>query len=500
MRPFIILVYFSIFLRGVVIAQQHNGPAAKFTFNKGQATEEISGRNAKTGSVLFVNDRFGNPKSACYLHGSPGSYLNLGTDKSLKPDIGTIALWIKIDVAMQGGQGYQFNPIVLTKNNNGEDFNEAYAIAYDYVSKKVVVATSLSEKLQVQLYTGDTLNLSKWHHVAMAFNNDTLAFYLDGELNSKIQKNFRTEYLQTDSVLIGSTGSKKNERYLCANVDDINIYNRVLSADEITELYNQPDHNRFNSYLKWGAMFSAIAALVALLVWFFVRRYKYKLKQIEAYNRVKTRMAELETRAIRMQMNPHFMFNSLNTLQRFILESDFNKAHDYLAMFSKLLRRLIESSDSESISLEEEMEILKAFVDIEKLRFGNSFEFSITNSVPEPGKIKIPFMLIQPLLENAIWHGLLPKSGEKKLSVTFDVLDEKRLICRVDDNGVGRQKSAKQKDPIKKRSLALEFIKQRLEIHEKITGLKNSLQIIDKHNTAGASEGTLVEIIIPIMK
>lgn len=481
-------------------AQQYNDPSAKFTFNQGRAIEEVSGTPLKIGSVLFVNDRFGNPKSACYLHGSPGSYLNLGNTVNLKPVHASILLWIKIDMAMQGGIGYQFNPIILAKNKNGVDFNEAYAIAYNYITKKPVVVTSLNNNLQVQLSSDDTLHLNKWHHLAMTFNDDTLAFYLDGELRSKIRKNFRSEYLPSDSVLIGSTASQKNERYLCGSVDDIFIYNRVLSANEINDLYNKPDHNRLKGYIKWSSVLIGIAALIALLVWLLVRRYKYKLKALELQNRVKARLLELETRAIRMQMNPHFMFNSLNTLQRFILESDFQKSYTYLTMFSKLLRRLLESSDSESITLEEEMEILNTFVEIEKLRFGNAFNFVMITSVKEPGKVKIPFMLIQPLIENAIWHGLLPKKGEKKLSVTFSEIDATRLLCMVEDNGVGRQKSAVQNDTSKKKSLALEFIKQRLDIQQKITGIKSYLKIIDKQNDEGAAEGTLVEIIIPVIK
>lgn len=486
-------------LVSLLSGQNNRAPSAKFSFNQGAPIEEISGTKINTGSVLFVDDRFGNPKSACYLHGSPGSYLNLGTDERLKPKFGTIALWIKIDVAMHGGQGFQFNPIVLTKNKNGLDFNEAYAMAYDYKANKLVAVTSLSEKLQVQLYMGDTVNLNKWYHLAMTFNDDTLTFNINGELRSKIQKNFRTEYQINDSVLIGSTGSKKNERYLCASVDDIVIYNRVLNTDEIWELYNQPDHNRIHTFVKWLWRIIGFVALVTALVWFFVRHSKKKLALQEEQNLIKARLSELETRAIRMQMNPHFMFNSLNTLQMFILESNFTKAHTYLNMFSKLLRKLIESSDSESISLEEEIDILKAFVDIEKLRFGNSFEFVITNLVPEPSKIKIPFMLIQPLLENAIWHGLMPKIGEKKLTVSFEIIDTERLICKIEDNGVGRQKSLSQIDPIKKKSLALEFIKQRLDILEKISRIKSSLQIVDKVNSDGSSNGTLVKIIIPIL-
>jgi LytS/YehU family sensor histidine kinase len=211
-------------------------------------------------------------------------------------------------------------------------------------------------------------------------------------------------------------------------------------------------------------------------------------------------MNDLETKAIRTQMNPHFIFNALNTLQRFILEEDIANANSYLTKFSKLLRKVLESGNSESISLKEELEILKSYVEIEQLRFDKSFEFSLVSEINFPEQIQIPFMLIQPFVENAIWHGLLPKKDQRTLNIHFSDADENRIRCCIEDNGVGRKFSFSHRDPFKKKSMAIDFIQQRLDILQKATGINCFFTITDKENAQGQSEGTFVEILIPKMK
>ncbi len=490
----------SIVLAGFNLqAQSKDGMVGDFSFDDGNAINAITGKSANAVGVLYVNDRFGNPKSALYLHGSPRSYLNLGTDDFIKPRNVSFAMWLKIEIAVQGGTGYQFNPILLTKNSANDDFYEAYAIAYDFKVKKISAATSLSEKLQVRLNSADTISLNAWHHLVFSFNTDSMFLYLDGALEAKIYKGFVTPFLEGDSVMIGHSANKKNERYLCAAVDDIKIYNRVLSATEVTELYEAPNPNRLKHNLEWIAFVSIFILLIVMIIFLIVRKSRIELRKKELKNALNARMIELETRAMRMQMNPHFMFNALNTLQRFILEEDFENAQGYLSKFSKLLRKVLESSDEESITIEEEIEIIQMYVEIEKLRFGNTFEFTLVNEVTETNRIKIPFMFVQPLVENAIWHGLMHKADHRKLLIHFKKIDEHHLMCIVEDNGVGRSYVNKNRDLIKKKSLALDFIKQRIDIIHKATGIKGAIKIIDKKDDQNNSLGTIVEIIIPII-
>jgi hypothetical protein len=500
-KHFYILFFFLLIKN--LSSQQDTSLKVKVTFNDGTHRNEINGKSVKLMNTLFVADRFGNPKSASFTHGSPGSFINLGTGSELKPEIGSISIWVKIEAAIASGTGYEYNPIILAKNGvlneegRNDDFFEAYTISYDYNAHKLVVASSQSEQLQVNIHGKDIIETNEWYHVVLTYDNDYLGFYVNGEFKSSLPKGFKTIFSPTDSVIIGHTANPKNSRYLCGTVDDILIYDRVLTAEEIAALYNAPDPNVFNYYYRFLKWVLVVGIVVAALIWLFLRKLKKDLTRQKNKNQVEARMNELETKAIRTQMNPHFIFNALNTLQRFILEEDTINANSYLIKFSKLLRKLLESSSSESISLYEEIDILKTYIEIEKLRFDKSFEVAVQCDVLEPKHIQIPFMLIQPFVENAIWHGLMPKKDDRVLNITFIDLDAKKLLCRIDDNGMGRKYSFKQKDPFKKKSMAIEFIKQRLEILEKVSGVSCSFKIVDKENSVGESEGTLVEIVIP---
>lgn len=493
------LFFFLCVLNFDLVSQDGLQPIAAYSFNDATTNDDVGKLNAKAVGVSFVADRFKNPRSACFLHGNYGSYLNLGTDKTLKPRAGTISLWLKMDIPMLGGKGVHVNPIILTKSHSGDDFYDAYTIVYDFDIRKIVAATTLSEHMQLTIHATDTISLHKWHHIALTYDDHFTCLYLDGELNVKMAKNFESKFLENDSVMIGNSANTKNHRFLCASVDDIFIYDKVLSPDEIKNLYNAPDPNKWNSYFKWLFYGAIVLVIIAVLFFIVVRRYKKKLDAEKEKHRMQLRMNELETKAIRTQMNPHFLFNALNTLQRFILEKDLEKAEEYIGVFAKLLRKLLESSVAETITLSEEIDILEKYVQIEKLRFEDEFEYAIHCDIKDAENVKIPFMMVQPFVENAIWHGLLPAETRRKLTITFSGLDPKRIICTIDDNGVGRDYSARVKDPLKKRSLAMDFIRQRLELLSGSVNVECSFKVLDKKTSDGTASGTTIELILPVL-
>jgi LytS/YehU family sensor histidine kinase len=240
--------------------------------------------------------------------------------------------------------------------------------------------------------------------------------------------------------------------------------------------------------------------ITALAVWIIVMRYKHAVARQREKEKVSLRLTELETKAIRSQMNPHFIFNSLNTLQRFILEDDKRNAYTYLIEFSTLLRKLLESSELDMITLQEEITILDHYIKIEKLRFDNLFEYEIISDIKEMNDVYIPFMMLQPFVENAIWHGLLNKENNRFLKIAFSEPDIHRICCVIEDNGVGRNAGSKEKDPIKKKSLAIDLIRQRLELLERSNGIKCSFEITDLLDKDEKSLGTRVTITIPKLK
>ena len=143
--------------------------------------------------------------------------------------------------------------------------------------------------------------------------------------------------------------------------------------------------------------------------------------------------------ALRMQMNPHFIFNALNSVQHFILQGNVVEANKYLAKFSRLQREILHSSDQQFITLEKEIEILTWYLELEQYRFGESFSWQINKSEEiDPEELKMPPMVLQPFVENAIWHGLMPRQTDRALTIYFDLFSEDILQVTLRDNGIGR--------------------------------------------------------------
>lgn len=475
--------------------QLDKGLVGDYTFNDGAMVNAVDGKNINAYSVLLTEDRFGNNRSACYFQGTEGSFISLGNSSTIKPQNATIALWLRIDRAVISGKGYLSNPVILAKNNQPEDFYEAFVIGYNFDEERIVVASTNSELQQVHLRSSNKTPLGSWHHYALSFSDSLLSLYIDGELEGSVKKNHVTSYAERDSVIIGNSLNAKNNRFLLGFVDDVKIYNRVLSPEEVRSLFNLPNPNRYARFLTIFFTILGGALLASVIAWLLYVRAKKQLRRKEEQNTMLARMNELETRAIRMHMNPHFIFNALNSLQRYILEADTEKAHNYLSNFSHLLRKILESSNHENISLAQEIEILETYINLEKERFDNSFSYEIVCNLPDQNNILIPFMLIQPIVENAIWHGLLPKKNHRLLRLEFIKNNQQSLTCIVTDNGVGIQPETSSKLTLKP-SQGGQFIRQRLEIIQKISGVPCSL-LVEPAIADNYIGGTCVKITFP---
>lgn len=204
--------------------------------------------------------------------------------------------------------------------------------------------------------------------------------------------------------------------------------------------------------------------------------------------------------SIKSQMNPHFFYNALNTIQAYIFTNDKIKANNYLAKFSKLTRLILEQSEKETISVGEESASLTLYLELEKMRFSEGFEYAIEiNTKTHKDNIDIPPMLIQPYIENAVKHGLLHKEFDKKLTVLFEEKDN-HLIVTIDDNGIGRKRSL-ELNKIKNekyQSFSTQANEKRLEILNRNSD-KIALKIIDKKDQNDVSTGTKVILTIPII-
>lgn len=204
--------------------------------------------------------------------------------------------------------------------------------------------------------------------------------------------------------------------------------------------------------------------------------------------------------AIKSQMNPHFFYNALNTIQAYIFTNDRTNAANYLNKFSKLTRSILEMSDKELVTLKDELDALELYLSLEKMRVEDELNYTInTDAELDIETIKIPPMLIQPHIENAIKHGLLHKEGEKTLAVSIQSSAENKLTITVDDNGIGR-KRAQALNALKNQkheSFSTEANQTRLELMNKLRNTGASLTITDKYDKQNRPTGTLVTITIP---
>ena len=215
---------------------------------------------------------------------------------------------------------------------------------------------------------------------------------------------------------------------------------------------------------------------------------------------LKQQVVQTRQLALRAQMNPHFIFNCLNSINGFILKNDSITASTYLIKFSKLIRLILEHSNEKSISLQSELDALKLYIEMESLRFEKKFSYSIeVDDSISVDSVQVPPLLLQPFVENSIWHGLLHKDSEGQLRVRITQNDS-LLECVIEDNGVGRQQSGEQKSKISthKKSLGIKLTKERLALLNGYGNAESFLKVIDLENADGTSAGTKVIISIPL--
>ena len=203
--------------------------------------------------------------------------------------------------------------------------------------------------------------------------------------------------------------------------------------------------------------------------------------------------------ALKSQMNPHFLFNTLNSLQDLILKHDIKNSNYYLNKFSLLMREILDMSGKDEVPLSREIKLLDTYLELEKLRFGEEFKFIIKmDEALDLDHLMVPPMIIQPFIENALKHGLLHKKGGKNLSIEFKLIQD-ILICEIIDNGVGRKRSEeiKTRNSRTHQSFATEATDKRMDLLNSFNNKHYSFEIIDLYEE-DKPLGTKVIISIPV--
>ena len=242
-----------------------------------------------------------------------------------------------------------------------------------------------------------------------------------------------------------------------------------------------------------------IACAIGLIMIYFGLISAHRKKELKMKKQFEKNLAEVQMEALRAQMNPHFLFNSMNSINHYILKNESEKASSYLTKFARLIRQILHNSKSNSVLLSEELDALKLYIEIEQLRFDDGFDFTLhVDKEVQLDQIQVPPMLLQPYVENAIWHGLMHKDNNRKLTIRI-CKNNGLLQLIITDNGIGREASkAYQQAPGKKKSLGLQITSDRIALINQLYDTNTDIEIIDLKDRNGDSAGTEVVISLRI--
>lgn len=298
------------------------------------------------------------------------------------------------------------------------------------------------------------------------------------------------EYFKSNAHFKDVISTERNLRY----VDDVIYYydyEKKNSKIEVLEKQNEIAKLRLrqNQITLWIS--GIVLALMAGIFYVLYRQFQLKNEK---------KVITLEQDMLRSQMNPHFLFNSLNSIKLYIINNEQKNAVHYLNKFSKLVRKILEASSVKEIALAEELETVELYMNIEDIRFSNEIKFTITVADGiDPHVIKIPSLILQPFLENALWHGLSSKKGEKKIDLHVEKTEEDSIAITITDNGIGRAAAEKIKESkvLKRKSVGIDITKERLANFSKEFRNPYSLEMIDLYDDKGNATGTKVVLVIP---
>jgi ligand-binding sensor domain-containing protein len=374
-----------------------------------------------------------------------------------------------------GGTGgiTHFNPLLLKENN----FSPAPIITSIAVND-TILQTELSLSLTKELSLNYHQNFITIHFAVNNFSNQT-------------KNRFAYQLVGLDKNWIYN-GNKNSANY--TSIPSGTYFFQLKSANSDGKWCDTPVELKIIIHPPWWqtGWFQAIAtALIGGIVFFFVRR---RIQVVRRQAELKQKIAETEMAALRVQMNPHFIFNSLNSINSFIVENKTHLASDYLTKFSRLIRLILDNSKNEIITLEKELETLKLYLLMERLRFQNKFDYQVfVDKEIDDEQVKIPPMIIQPYAENAIWHGLMHQPGNGKLDIRVKKSPEGEGIqVVVEDNGIGRARAAelKSKNTNTRKSYGMQITSERIKHLNK----NNTVEISDIKNGEEIVVGTRVTI------
>ncbi len=400
---------------------------------------------------------------------------------------------------------------------------------------EIICNTSIGDLLLKEGKTGEAINfiqpnlnlakqLGDVYYLADVYISLGKAYLQDGQLKKAekninkglqivIQKNIPSlaqEAYKQISILKEKQGKYKEALYYHKKFNEkqneiLNEKNRQLVTDVIIKQIKQENKQRMealdeeNMIVKKKLKRTKKSFYFTLLFLFFtivLISIFYKYYQLNNQRK----MMNLEQDLLRARMNPHFIFNSLNSLKIFIIQQKTKEAVAYLSTFSKLVRTILQSTLDKETTLKDEIETIKKYVSIENTRFSDKINFKINVSDKlNLEELLIPPLLTQPFIENALWHGLSPKEGEKNLTINIYPKDDLHFVIEIIDNGIGRKRAAEIRETrtFKRESVGIKLSEERLRHFTKNTQTGYELKFEDLYDGNGEPAGTKVIIVIP---
>lgn len=412
-------------------------------------------------------DRNPNPRALGEWYNNVGLYYKASrqTDKAIANWNSAIAVFETIDDKFGIGDSYiHLGQLFLKQNKLTEALqfaNKALALAKGI---KVLEQVVLSEKLLSDIYTKQ--------------NNTGLAL-----------EHFKLYSRAKDSLTNEENIRKSVEEELTFDFEK----REAIQQKEIEkrDLLLKEESKRNTLQLFFAAVFGLLLFGIAFLI--------YNRIQLKKNLTLQKELAEYEQKALHLQMNPHFVFNCLGSISSFIVQNGTDSAIKYLSKFSKLMRLTLEYSKESLIPIDKEIESLQNYLELEQLRFNNKFTFTIFKSNDIEDDMAMPPLLLQPFVENAIIHGVIPKKEKGSIAVRFTI-ENQSLLCTVEDNGIGFNESRAQKENsvVAHKSMALDITKKRLEMIESTTKQKTEFKIEEIKSNPEEIQGTKVTLHLPI--
>ncbi|RZJ64181.1 MAG: tetratricopeptide repeat protein [Flavobacterium sp.] len=405
------------------------------------------------------------------------------------------------------GQGELYNALgdYNQQNKNGlkalENWNLALK-AFASIEDKFGTADTYAFLAEYHQSTGNSAQ-------ALDFANKSLALAKELEIPEQVviaEKMLSDIYSKTGNL---NAALQHYQLYSVAK-DSLNIHENIRKSvqaemnyefDKREALRKKESEKRellFSEQTKRHAMQTFFIVLFVLLL-FGIVFLIYNRLQLKKTLTLQRDLAEYEQKALHLQMNPHFVFNCLGSISSFIVQNGSDSAIKYLSKFSKLMRLTLEYSKESLIPIDKEIEGLQNYLELEQLRFNQIFDFSITKSSDIEDDMSLPPLLLQPFVENAIIHGLVPKKESGRIDITFAVSGD-NFICTITDDGIGIERSRQMKEGSVSvhKSMALDITKKRLEMIKAFTSRKADVDITERADDNGNIIGTQVILSLPI--